>query len=362
MKRSFIKEILRDFWRNKSRFLSIVAIVALGAGFFGGLKASSSDMKMTVDDYYKEQNLMDFRVMSTLGLTDADVQALRAIDGVSAAAPAYRIDAVLSSHAEEDGQRVMRVHSLTEEDGINQCLLLDGRLPQSADEAVVITGSLVDSDYQIGDVVTIDTEADEEAKSALDVYSFTIVGIVRNPLYISTLGSSTTKGDGTVSNYMYVLPEAFVQDQPYTEIYVRGDFSDSLYTFGSAYEQQADALEAEIERISGAACERRRSEVVQSAQDALSAAQSTYEEQKAQAEEGFADAEAQLAQAGQKLADGKAELEQSKKPRWTPLSARRRRRSSFLRRRRPHMTRRWPPGMRRRSPRRRRRLHRCKAA
>lgn len=313
MKRSFIKEILRDFWRNKSRFLSIVAIVALGAGFFGGLKASSSDMKMTVDDYYKEQNLMDFRVMSTLGLTDADVQALRAIDGVSAAAPAYRIDAVLSSHAEEDGQRVMRVHSLTEEDGINQCLLLDGRLPQSADEAVVITGSLVDSDYQIGDVVTIDTEADEEAKSALDVYSFTIVGIVRNPLYISTLGSSTTKGDGTVSNYMYVLPGAFVQDQPYTEIYVRGDFSDSLYTFGSAYEQQADALEAEIERISGAACERRRSEVVQSAQDALSAAQSTYEEQKAQAEEGFADAEAQLAQAGQKLADGKAELEQSKK-------------------------------------------------
>ena len=112
MKLSFIKEILRDFWRNKSRFLSIVAIVALGAGFFGGLKASSSDMKMTVDDYYKEQNLMDFRVMSTLGLTDADVQALRAIDGVSAAAPAYRIDAVLSSHAEEDGQR-RRYHIYT---------------------------------------------------------------------------------------------------------------------------------------------------------------------------------------------------------------------------------------------------------
>ena len=179
MKRSLIKELLRDFWRNKSRFLSILAIVALGAGFFGGLKATSTDMKRTVDDYYKEQHLMDFRVVSTLGLTDADAADIRALDGVAAAAPAYRVDAILSSHSEEDGQRVMRVHSLTEEDGINQCLLLEGRLPQKADEAVVITSGLVDSNYQIGDSITIDTEADEEAAEALTIHSFTIVGFVR---------------------------------------------------------------------------------------------------------------------------------------------------------------------------------------
>ena len=178
MKRSLIKELLRDFWRNKSRFLSILAIVALGAGFFGGLKATSTDMKRTVDDYYKEQHLMDFRVVSTLGLTDADAADIRALDGVAAAAPAYRVDAILSSHSEEDGQRVMRVHSLTEEDGINQCLLLEGRLPQKADEAVVITSGLVDSNYQIGDSITIDTEADEEAAEALTIHSFTIVGFL----------------------------------------------------------------------------------------------------------------------------------------------------------------------------------------
>ena len=73
MKRSLFKELLRDFWRNKSRFFSIVAIVALGAGYFGGLKATSTDMKHTVNDYYKDQSLMDFRVLSTLGLTAADV-------------------------------------------------------------------------------------------------------------------------------------------------------------------------------------------------------------------------------------------------------------------------------------------------
>lgn len=193
MKRSLIKELLRDFWRNKSRFLSILAIVALGAGFFGGLKATSTDMKRTVDDYYKEQHLMDFRVVSTLGLTDADAADIRALDGVAAAAPAYRVDAILSSHSEEDGQRVMRVHSLTEEDGINQCLLLEGRLPQKADEAVVITSGLVDSNYQIGDSITIDTEADEEAAEALTIHSFTIVGFVRNPVYISTLGAQARK-------------------------------------------------------------------------------------------------------------------------------------------------------------------------
>lgn len=311
MKRSLFKELLRDFWRNKSRFFSIVAIVALGAGFFGGLKATSTDMKHTVNDYYKDQSLMDFRVVSTLGLTDADVEDIRSLDGVSAAAPAYRTDAVLSSHSGEDGQRVMRIHSLTEREGLNQCLLLEGRLPQKEDEAVVITSGLVDSDYQIGDVVTIDAETDEDAAKALNVHAFTIVGFVRNPLYISTLGSSTTKGNGKISSYMYVLPEAF-SEQPYSEIYVRGDFSDVLYTFSDEYEKKADALEKELTQLSGAACERRRDEVIGTAEDELASARKTYEEQKAEAEKQFAEAETELNAAQKKLTNGKAELAQKK--------------------------------------------------
>lgn len=310
MKRSLIKELLRDFWRNKSRFLSILAIVALGAGFFGGLKATSTDMKRTVDDYYKEQHLMDFRVVSTLGLTDADAADIRALDGVAAAAPAYRVDAILSSHSEEDGQRVMRVHSLTEEDGINQCLLLEGRLPQKADEAVVITSGLVDSNYQIGDSITIDTEADEEAAEALTIHSFTIVGFVRNPVYISTLGASSTKGNGKVSNYMYVLPEAFAE-QPYSEIYVRGDFSDTLYTFGEEYTKKASALEQVLTQLSDAACERRRDEVIGTAEEELDSARKTYEEEKANAEKQFAEAEAQLNAAQEKITSGRVELAQN---------------------------------------------------
>ena len=95
MKHSFIKEILRDFLRNKSRFFSIVAIVALGAGFFGGIKATSIDMKQSIDAYYKENNLMDMRVMSTLGLTDDDVQTLSSLDGVEKAAGAYQYDTII---------------------------------------------------------------------------------------------------------------------------------------------------------------------------------------------------------------------------------------------------------------------------
>lgn len=311
MKRSFIKEILRDFWRNKSRFLSVVAIVALGAGFFGGLKATSTDMKRTVNDYYADQRLMDLRVVSTLGLTDDDVEAICALDEVESAAPAYRTDAVISSEKEEDGQRVMRIHSLTEKYDINQCLLLSGRLPENRNEAVVVSNGMGGFGYQIGDTVAVDTSADKEAADALSVHRFKIVGLVRNPVYISTLGSSTTKGNGKVSNYMYILPEAF-SEQPYSEIYVRSTFSDALYTFGDEYESRVGALEERIEAISGAACERRSSEVIGTARDELSAAQKTYDKQKAEAERGFAEAEKKLADAQKEITDGKAALLQNR--------------------------------------------------
>ena len=94
-KNAFVKDIFREIFKTKNRFLSIFSIVAIGVGFFAGLTVSGPDMKLTADTYFNDQNLSDFRLVSTLGFTDDDVQALREIDGVQAVAPGHWVDTVL---------------------------------------------------------------------------------------------------------------------------------------------------------------------------------------------------------------------------------------------------------------------------
>ena len=81
-----MKAMHKDFWmeirKSKARFISIFMIVALGVAFFSGIQASSPDMRFSGDAYYDETNLMDIKVMGTLGLTEDDVAAIKQVDGV----------------------------------------------------------------------------------------------------------------------------------------------------------------------------------------------------------------------------------------------------------------------------------------
>ena len=74
------KDMLRAVWKSRSRFLAIFGIVALGAGFFCGLLSCGPDMRDTVDQYADDSNMMDIQILSTLGLTDDDVQAVKEIE------------------------------------------------------------------------------------------------------------------------------------------------------------------------------------------------------------------------------------------------------------------------------------------
>lgn len=313
MKHSFIKEILRDFLRNKSRFFSIVAIVALGAGFFGGIKATSIDMKQSIDAYYKENNLMDMRVMSTLGLTDDDMQTLSSLDGVEKAAGAYQYDTIIFPPNPEDageaGEHVVRIRSITE--GINNSVLVEGRMPTAANEAVLVLNDSVPPSCEIGDTMKVNVQSDPDAEDSLTETSFQIVGYVKNPLYLSSLSNSTTKGSGKVSSFLFTLPEAFSMEA-YTEVYLATDFSKELFTFGSSYEKEMDSLENEVESVSADACERRRDELIGPAEEELDKATKQYEEGKKQAEEELSKGEQALAEAEKKLADGKNQWELGK--------------------------------------------------
>ena len=84
MQKSYRKNILRDFKGNLSRFLSLFGIVALGVMILTGLVSFAPSMRIAGQKYYVEQNVFDLRILSTLGLSEDDIAAISATDGVTA--------------------------------------------------------------------------------------------------------------------------------------------------------------------------------------------------------------------------------------------------------------------------------------
>ena len=131
-KKALRKDFYMEIRRSLGRFMSIFFIVAIGCSFFSGIRASEPDMRYSGDAYFDEKNMMDIEVISTLGLTDDDLQAIKDVDGVSAAEGSYSVDVLCS---EGDNQIAVHVMSLLPE--MNQVQLEGGRLPEAEDECAV---------------------------------------------------------------------------------------------------------------------------------------------------------------------------------------------------------------------------------
>lgn len=108
MRHNIFKEIKTTF----SRFMAIFAIVALGVGFFAGLKATTPDMKATTDRYFDDNNLMDIRLLSTMGFTEEDAETLKMQPGIKDVMPTYNCDVLIESSS---GISVARIHALPQE-------------------------------------------------------------------------------------------------------------------------------------------------------------------------------------------------------------------------------------------------------
>ena len=173
MKSAFNTETLRSITHSLGRFLAIAAIVALGTGFYAGLRMTAPDMKLAADEYFDGTSLMDIRVLSTLGLTDDDIAALRHVEGVEAVMPARETDVMASIDGE---QYATRVHSLPDaartsdtSDGVharsddpdylNRPLLVRGSWPQKTGECV-LSANLVENDaIAVGDTLSYTLDA-----------------------------------------------------------------------------------------------------------------------------------------------------------------------------------------------------------
>src|SRR5699024_5441556 len=110
MNKTYRKNIVRTLASSRGRFLAIFSIVALGVGFLAGLVSTTPDMRQSVETYLDGAGLYDIRIIGTLGLTQDDVQALQAVEGVRAVQPAYSADLLVDIPAADSA--VARVHSL----------------------------------------------------------------------------------------------------------------------------------------------------------------------------------------------------------------------------------------------------------
>ncbi|WP_302392866.1 FtsX-like permease family protein [Eggerthella sinensis] len=315
MKNAFNTETIRSITHSLGRFLAIAAIVALGTGFYAGLRMTAPDMKLAADEFYDGTSLMDVRIISTLGLTDADITALRHVEGVEAVMPARETDVMATIGGE---QYATRVHSLPDaartsdsSDGVhaysddpdylNRPILTEGSWPQTEGECVLSSNLVVNDSVSIGDTVTI-TEGTQDVDDTLATRTYTIVGFVNSSYYAtsSSMGD-TTLGSGSIQEYMYVPASDFSSDLPYTEAFltVRGAASEA--SSSDAYDQRV----AEVtDRLEALAPEREQARV-----DALKAdAQKELDEKRADYEREKADALAQLDDAQRQLDDAAAAI------------------------------------------------------
>ena len=297
MKNAMQKDFWREIQHTRSRFFSIMILVALSVAFLSGLKATAPDMKRTGDDYLDSLHLADIQVLSTLGMTDDDITSLRAQDKVEDAEGEYVIDAFASSDSLD---AVVKVLSLTGR-GINEVLLRDGRMPERADECVVEENMLSLMSISIGDTITLTPGDDLSDALAQDTY--TVVGTVRSPVYLAVERGTSTLGSGTVKAYLYLPREAFTLDY-YTAAYVRVSGAAEMTAFYSDYDDYIDAVIDELEPFGDARAQLRHDDLVDEATEKLDDAQKELDDAKAEADEKLGDAQKELSDARRKLDDG----------------------------------------------------------
>ena len=305
MKNAMQKDFWREIGHTRSRFFSIMILVALSVAFLSGLKAMAPDMKHTGDDYLDSLHLADIQVLSTLGLTDEDIAALRAQDKIEDAEGEYVIDAFASSDSLD---AVVKVLSLTDR-GISDVLLREGRMPERADECVVEENMLSLMSISVGDTITLTPGDDLSDALAQDTY--TVVGTVRSPVYLAVERGTSTLGSGTVKAYLYLPREAFTLDY-YTAAYVRVSGAAEMTAFYDEYDDYIDDVIDSLEDFSDARASLRHDELVDEATEKLDDAQKELDDAKAEADKELGDARKELADARRKLDDGWKEYDDGK--------------------------------------------------
>ena len=301
MKSALLKDIFREIGNTKSRFFSIFAIIALGAGFFAGLNITCPDMIITQEHYFSENNLMDIRLVSNYGFEEDDVIAISSMDTVKDVYPTYSKDVFIQSG--EGGSIVAKLMTYPDK-GMNSVVLLEGRLPENPGECLVEKHSQLTVVYEIGDTVTVyTTDPDDPLEDSLERDSWTVVGIVMSPQYIAYDRGTATIGNGSADTYVMIPEENFKYDV-YTEIYVTMSSVEGISPFADEYSAIIEVAKEDFEKLGEDRAPSRLERIKSDAKEEIEDAKQKI----ADAEKELADAEKELADAYIEISDAEKEL------------------------------------------------------
>lgn len=307
-KKSIRKDFYMEIIKTRGRFISIFFIVALGVAFFTGIRSAQPDMKQSADSEYDASNLMDIRVLSTLGLTADDIEALKTVDGVQNAVGAYSTDMLAM---EDTSQLVVKVYSFPK--GINEVTLKEGRLPHSTNECLVDTAYLITTGHKIGDTIHLKSGTDKPLSDTLHSDTYTITGSGSTALYLSRDKGTSSIGSGNVNSFIMIPEDAFALEA-YTESYVTVDTARDLLSYSTAYENKIDDVTASIKStIMDARIDARYKEVIETANNKLDDAYAELSDGQVKADKELAKAKKKLDAAAKKIKTGQAELARNEK-------------------------------------------------
>lgn len=283
------KNTLREIRGTFGRFFAIMAIIALGVGFFTGVRITTPAMVDTVNRFLDENQFYDYRLLSALGWNEEDIADFRNRSDVRYAEGAYSLDIITAG----TNEYVMRLHSITE--NINGIKLVEGRMPQSSDECLIESGKV-----SVGGRIYLSDDNSETVKNTLRHDMFNIVGSVDSSLYINFERGNSSVGNGEIRAFVYLPKEAFDLDV-YTEAYVRFDQDHDIYS--DEYDEYMDGREEQWEKIAQSRADMRFDEIYSEAEKKL-------DDGREELEKNRKDGQEKLDKAKKDLDDGKAQLDE----------------------------------------------------
>lgn len=320
MRNTFLKNLFRDIKKSFSRFISIIIIIAIGVAFYAGVRVTSPDMKKSADLYFDKNNLMDYKIISTGGITKDDINEISKIKDISKVEGSYSLDAIIEK---DDKSLVVNVNSLPNENGINNIKIIRGRKPEKNNEVIVEERFLKENNLNLNDTISLQLGNKEKIEDTLKNKEFKIVGTANSPLYISVQRQLSSLGNGTVRGFLYILPDVFKSDY-YTEAYVKANYESSKNSllYNKDYEENIKNLESNLKNLGDKRNNIRYEEIVSTANKKIQEAEDklNYSKNQIMANNALGYNKEQLENEfkakEQEINKGKEKIKAIKKPEW----------------------------------------------
>ena len=300
------KSTFREIKTSLARYLAIFAIVALGVGFFSGLKDCKESMESTARRYLDRTNFYDYQILSSYGADDDSVDIAESWKGVREAEGSIQIDVIARSGSGDSS--ALKAISLPER--VNTLNVTEGRLPENANECVIDSYSITDAGFRVGDHIELTDENDKDKLDDFKVRDFEIVGLVNTPIYLDYQRGSTDIGNGSLDTFFFIEKDAFDVDY-YTNLYVKLNGDEEAFT--DEHEDKLKTEEDNMKALAEAVTDGRRESARKEAQDELDEKKQEYEDNLAKYEKEKKDAEKKLDDAEKQIKKGEKVIKSNRK-------------------------------------------------